>query len=99
MKNPYDIVISPIISEKSYRNVDSNKYTFKVHKKANKVEIRDAISKIFNVIVVDVNTIKVKGKPKKLGLRAPSPGKTPDWKKAVVTLAEGDKIEFFESKA
>jgi len=88
-----DIVIKPIISEKSIGGLQENKYTFKVAKDANKIEIAKAVEELFNVKVAKVNTISVKGKQKRMGR---SVGYRPDWKKAIVTL-EGDKtIEFFE---
>ena len=95
MKNPRDIVIKPVISEKSYKLIEENKYVFAVDKKASKEEIKDAVKTIFNVRVLSVNTISKKGKPKRQGWTA---GRRPSYKKAVVTLAEGDKIEFFETK-
>lgn len=95
MKNPRDVVIKPVISEKSYQLIEENKYVFVVDKKASKEEIKDAVKTIFNVRVLSVNTISKKGKPKRQGWTA---GRRPSYKKAVVTLAEGDKIEFFETK-
>ena len=93
MKNPRDIIIKPIISEKSVEQMEQNKYTFKVDKKANKIDIKQAVEAIFKVKVTDVKTMNVKGKLKRLGRYQ---GRTPDWKKATVTLQEGDKIEIFE---
>ncbi|NLW25457.1 MAG: 50S ribosomal protein L23 [Clostridia bacterium] len=93
MKNPRDIIIKPIISEKSVEQMEQNKYTFKVDKKANKIDIKQAVEAIFKVKVTDVKTMNVKGKLKRLGRYQ---GRTPDWKKAIVTLQEGDKIEIFE---
>jgi large subunit ribosomal protein L23 len=93
MKDPHDIIIRPVISEKSYSLIDHNKYTFIVDPRACKTEIRQAVEEVFNVRVLAVNTIKVPPKPKRQGL---SKGHTPTRKKAVVTLAEGDTIEFFE---
>lgn len=95
MKLPQDIVICPLISEKSYDLINQNKYSFKVHPKANKVEIGKAIEAIFKVTVVDVNTLAVKGKFRRQGYTS---GYRSNWKKAVVTLRKGDKIEFFEGK-
>ena len=93
MRTAQDIVIKPIISEKSIGGLQENKYTFKVAKDANKIEIAKAVEELFNVKVAKVNTISVKGKQKRMGR---SVGYRPDWKKAIVTL-EGDKtIEFFE---
>ncbi len=93
MKDPRDVIIRPIISEKSYTLLDDNKYTFEVHPKANKTEIRKAVEEIFNVQVTGINTIKVPSKPKRQGWTA---GRTTAGKKAVVTLAPGFSIEFFE---
>lgn len=94
MIHPRNIVIAPIITEKSERQVTTNNtYTFKVSINANKIEIKHAIEKIFSVKVVDVNTIRMLGKPKRLGKYS---GKRPDWKKAIVTLRDGDKIADFE---
>jgi len=93
MKNPRDIIKKPVISEKSVAHMEHNKYTFKVDLKANKIEIKNAVEVIFKVRVLDVKTMVVKGKMKRLGRNI---GKRPDWKKAIVTLVEGDKIEIFE---
>ena len=88
-----DIVIRPIITEKSMSGMAEKKYAFEVKKDANKIEIAKAVEELFNVKVAKVNTISVKGKQKRMGR---SVGYRPDWKKAIVTL-EGDKtIEFFE---
>jgi large subunit ribosomal protein L23 len=78
-----DIIIKPIITEKSNMEMQDGKYTFKVAKKATKVEIRNAVEKLFEVKVLNVNTITVKGKEKRVG---PHSGMTPDWKKAIVTI-------------
>ncbi len=94
MIHPRNIVIAPIITEKSERQVQNqNTYTFKVSINANKIEIKKAIERIFSVKVLDVNTIRMLGKPKRLGRYS---GKRPDWKKAIVTLRAGDKISEFE---
>jgi len=94
MTTPYDIIIETIITEESMDAMAERKYTFKVDKRANKSEIKKAVEKIFGVKVAKVNTINMKGKKKRVGL---SVGKTPDWKKAIVTLTEDSKeIEFFE---
>ena len=87
------VIIRPIISEKSYAGIENNRYTFEVDKAARKPEIADAIAKVFAVTVVKVNTMRVPGKTRRL---RHSSGVTRSWKKAVVTLKEGDKIEFFE---
>jgi large subunit ribosomal protein L23 len=93
MKHPHDVIIRPVISEKSYTLLDENKYTFEIHPKANKTEVRKAVEDIFKVKVTGVNTIKVPPKPKRQGWTA---GRTAARKKAVVTLAPGYSIEFFE---
>nr|MDK2850282.1 large subunit ribosomal protein [Candidatus Cloacimonadota bacterium] len=94
MIHPRNIVIAPIITEKSSNQVaTTNTYTFKVSINANKIEIAKAIEHIFSVKVLGVNTIRMVGKPKRLGKYS---GKRPDWKKAIVTLREGDKIADFE---
>jgi large subunit ribosomal protein L23 len=87
------IIIRPIISEKSYSQIENNRYTFEVDKHASKPEIADAVREVFNVTVLKVNTMRVPGKSRRLRT---SQGVTRSWKKAVVTLKEGDKIEFFE---
>ena len=95
MIHPRNIVIAPIITEKSGNQVHAtNTYTFKVSMNANKIEIKKAIEHIFSVKVLNVNTIRMMGKPKRLGRYN---GKRPDWKKAIVTLREGDKIADFEA--
>lgn len=94
MKEIYEIVRRPLITEKSMDGVAENKYTFEVAPDSNKIEIGQAIEKIFNVTVLKVNTITVKGKKKRVG-RHPA-GKTADTKKAVVTIAPGQRIEIFE---
>ena len=93
MKNAHDIIIKPIITEDSMDRLADNKYTFKVAKDANKIEIAKAVEELFDVKVAKVNTISVKGKQKRMGRYT---GFRPDWKKAIVTL-EGEKtIEFFD---
>jgi large subunit ribosomal protein L23 len=93
MMEARDIVIRPIVTEKSSNQMLLNRYTFVVHKKANKIQIKDAIEEIFKVKVLDVNTINYVGKLKRVGR---SVGRRSDWKKAVVTLRDGDSIEIFE---
>ena len=94
MRDPYQIIERPLLSEKAMDLSEAGKYTFRVSKEANKIEIADAIERIFNVHVVKVNTLNVKGKKKRVG-RFPE-GKTKDWKKAIVTLADGQSITLFE---
>lgn len=96
MKTAYDIIIKPIVTEASMIAMEENKYTFKVRKDANKTEIKKAVTEVFDVDVVKVNTVNVKGKVKRLGRNE---GKRPDWKKAIVKLAPGSKIELFEGMA
>ncbi len=96
-KDPRDVIIRPLISEKSTELIEESKYTFVVSGKANKIEIKQALEEIFDVQVKSVNTANYKGKMKRLG-RFPE-GKQPAWKKAIITLAEGSKqIELFESR-
>lgn len=91
----YDIIIKPILSEKSYADIANKKYTFKVAKSANKVEIKKAIEEIFGVKVKSVNTANIDGKLKRQGK---TQGYTSDYKKAYVTLtADSKTIEFFDS--
>jgi len=89
----HDIIIRPVITEKSSALAELNKYTFEVHRSANKIQIRQAVEQIFKVKVLNVNTMNVHGKPKRMGAFI---GKTRSWKKAIVSLAEGQRIEFFE---
>ena len=91
--NPRDIIIRPIVTEKTSDMMKDNKYTFQVAMGANKTEIRQAIEEIFNVKVVNVNTIRVLGKTKRMGK---DEGKRSDYKKAIVKLAEGNTIPLFE---
>ena len=96
MKNPRDVILEPIVSEKSYQLLEQGVYTFKVSRDASKPEISDAIRDIFNVKVVKVNTLNRKGKrvrDRKTGAF----GKRPDTKRALVTLASGETIPLFEA--
>ncbi|MBO4948029.1 MAG: 50S ribosomal protein L23 [Peptococcaceae bacterium] len=93
MMEARDIIIRPVVTEKSIGLMENNKYVFKVALSANKIEIKKAVEEIFKVKVVDVNTVRVKGKEKRMGR---SVGRTSDYKKAIVQLAEGDSIEIFE---
>ncbi|MBN1521674.1 MAG: 50S ribosomal protein L23 [Candidatus Aureabacteria bacterium] len=91
-KNMYDIIMNPVISEKSTAlSEKQGKYVFCVEKKANKIQIRRAVEKIFNVNVTSVNTMNYRGKRKRVRR---AEGMTPSWKKAVVTLKKGQKIDF-----
>jgi large subunit ribosomal protein L23 len=94
--DPRDVIIRPVVSEKSYALLDAGVYTFVVHPEANKIEIRQAVETIFNVRVANVNTLNRKGKRKR-NRRSFTFGTRPDTKRAVVTLLEGDRIELFES--
>ncbi|MFQ6016266.1 MAG: 50S ribosomal protein L23 [Anaerolineae bacterium] len=91
--DPYDVLRRPIITEKSDRLADEGQYTFEVDMRANKVQIREAVEIAFDVTVISVNTSIIPGKPRRFGRHR---GRTSPWKKAVVTLAEGDHIEIFE---
>ena len=87
------VLLAPIISEKSYEASTTGQYTFKVHQDAHKTQIRQAVEDLFEVKVVRVNVVKVAAKPKRRGQYT---GVRPGWKKAVVTLQPGDRIEIFE---
>ena len=90
----YDIIRGPLVTEKTTLQKElNNQVTFKVDKRANRVEIKDAVERNFNIKVKQVRTVQVKGKVKQRGRII---GKRPDWKKAIVTLMPGQKIEFFE---
>ena len=91
--NPRDILLRPVISEKSLRLADDGKYTFIVAPDSHKTQIRQAVEELFSVKVVRVNVVKVAAKPKRRGLYR---GTRPGWKKAVVQLRAGDTIEIFE---
>ena len=94
MKAPQDIILKPVITEKSMDELQLGKYTFKVAKDANKSEIKKAVEQLFGVQVAKVNTMNCNGRNKRVGRFV---GKTPDWKKAIVTLtADSKSIEFFE---
>jgi len=94
MQDPRDLIVGPIVSEKSYSAVKDNRYSFFVDLRAEKGEIKRAIEKIFNVKVLKISTISVKPKPKRLGR---SIGISPRRKKAIVSLRKKDKIDFFQS--
>jgi large subunit ribosomal protein L23 len=94
MKHPHDIIRMPLLSEKSDRLKEKdNKLALVVDPRANKTEIKKAVEALFKVTVTDVNIIIVRGKVKRLGMRV---GKRPDWKKAIATLAPGQKVELIE---
>jgi len=94
VKDIHDVILRPVISEKSYEMLDENKYTFIVDRNANKTHIRQAVEQIFDVKVTSVNTMNRKGKRKRRGLVV---GKRPDTKRAIVTVAPGDRIELFDA--
>ena len=87
----YDVILEPLITEKSTGQKEGHKYSFRVHSSANKKEVRSAVEKIFNVHVTKVNTHVVPGRWKRVRFQ---PGMTAEWKKATVTVKEGEKIEF-----
>lgn len=91
--HPYAVLLRPIITEKTTVLTGEDKYVFEVDIRANKNQIKEAVQIAFNVRVSDVNTMTMKGKPKRFGRRVVN---RPDWKKAVVTLVPGDKIQLFE---
>ena len=93
MTNLRDVLIRPLITEKTNAGMQEDKYTFIVPLNANKVEIRQAVETVFKVQVLNVNTIRVMGKVKRMGKHS---GKRPDVKKAIVKVAPGQRIEFFE---
>ena len=88
-----DVVIRPVVSEKSYALLAANKYTFRVHDEAHKTQIRQAIEELFDVKVVEVRTASVKSKPKRRGYTS---GRSRQWKKAIVQVREGDSIPIFQ---
>jgi len=91
-----EVIIAPVVSEKSYSLIEDNKYSFRVHPKAHKTQIRQAVEELFHVKVEGVNVVQVRSKPKRRGMHR---GKKPGWKKAIVQLREGDRIEIFEGAA
>ena len=93
--DPRDVILAPVVSEKSYGLIDNNAYTFIVHPGSNKTEIRQAVEKIWDVKVLSVNTINRKGKKKRFRF---TEGKRSDTKRAIVKLREGDKIDLFEQQ-
>jgi large subunit ribosomal protein L23 len=91
--HPNEVLLAPVVSEKSYSLIGDRKYTFKVHKNAHKTQIRQAVEELFEVHVENVNILKVQPKPKRRGI---SKGVRPGWKKAIVQVREGEVIEIFE---
>jgi len=94
--HPNQVLLAPVVSEKSYSLITDRKYTFKVHKDAHKTQVRQAVEELFEVKVESVNIVKVQPKPKRRGYTR---GARPGWKKAVVKLREGYEIEIFEGAA
>ena len=90
------ILLAPVVSEKSYAGIADGRYTFKVHPEAHRTQVRQAVEQLFDVHVERVNIVKVQPKPKRRGYHK---GVKPGWKKAIVQLREGDKIEIFEGAA
>jgi large subunit ribosomal protein L23 len=93
VKDPHRVIRRPAVTEKGTALKEQNKYCFEVDPRANKIEVKRAVEVLFNVKVAAVHTVSMRGRVKRLGRFA---GRTPDWKKAIVTLQEGHTIEFFE---
>jgi large subunit ribosomal protein L23 len=91
--HPNEVLLAPVVSEKSYSQIADRKYTFKVHKDAHRTQVRQAVEQLFDVQVAKVNIVKVQPKPKRRGVTR---GTRPGWKKAIVQLREGNTIEIFE---
>jgi large subunit ribosomal protein L23 len=91
--HPNEILLAPVVSEKSYGQTAQRKYTFKIHQDAHKTQVRQAVEQLFGVSVESVNVAQVPSKPKRRGLHR---GRRPGWKKAVVKLREGQTIDIFE---
>ena len=91
--HPAQVLLRPVISEKSYEQITQNRYTFKVHQDAHKTQVRQAVEQLFDVKVQNVNILQVQPKPKRRGA---SKGTKPGWKKAIVQLREGETIPIFE---
>ena len=91
--HPNQILLAPVVTEKSYELIDQRKYSFRIHPDAHKTQVRQAVEELFDVTVVRVNILKVQPKPKRRGTRR---GLRPGWKKAVVQIREGEQIEIFQ---
>ena len=91
--HPAEVLIRPVVSEKSYHQITESRYTFRVHKDAHKTQVRQAVEELFDVKVVSVNIVQMPAKPKRRGMHR---GTRPGWKKAIVELKAGDTIEIFE---
>ncbi|MBN1193386.1 MAG: 50S ribosomal protein L23 [Coriobacteriia bacterium] len=95
MMNAHDVIIRPIVSEKSYDLMEQNRYTFEVAKEARKEQIAQAVAEVFGVTVLKVNTMNVSGKPRRLRYNK---GLSRSWKKAIVTVKDGDTIDLFAGR-
>ncbi|MGZ4310173.1 MAG: 50S ribosomal protein L23 [Gaiellaceae bacterium] len=91
--HPNQILLAPVVTEKSYELIDQRKYSFRIHPDAHKTQVRQAVEELFEVHVESVNILKVQPKPKRRGTRR---GVKPGWKKAVVQIREGEQIEIFQ---
>ncbi|MDQ2983797.1 MAG: 50S ribosomal protein L23 [Actinomycetota bacterium] len=91
--HPNEVLLAPVVTEKSYTLVNDRKYSFRVHPDAHKTQVRQAVEELFNVKVVAVNMLKVQSKPKRRGMTR---GRKPGWKKAIVQVREGESIPIFE---
>jgi large subunit ribosomal protein L23 len=91
--HPNQVLLAPVVSEKSYELIEERKYSFRVHPEAHKTQIRQAVEELFEVHVEGVNIVQMRAKPKRRGLVR---GKKPGWKKAIVQIREGESIEIFE---
>ncbi len=93
MREPHEVIRRPTVTEKGTALKEQNKYCFEVDRRANKIEVKRAVEVLFNVKVAAVHTVAMRGRVKRVGRFS---GRTPDWKKAIVTLKEGHSIAFFE---
>ncbi|MFQ5848136.1 MAG: 50S ribosomal protein L23 [Candidatus Methylomirabilales bacterium] len=93
MREPHRVIRRPVVTEKGTVLKEQNKYCFEVDRRANKVEVKQAVEALFHVKVTAVHTVAMRGRTKRVGRFV---GRTSDWKKAIVTLKDGDSIEFFE---
>jgi large subunit ribosomal protein L23 len=91
--HPNEVLLAPVVSEKSYSLIEDRKYSFRIHADAHKTQVRQAVEQLFDVKVIKVNIVQVKPKPKRRNFIK---GMRPGWKKAIVQLAEGDTIDIFE---
>ena len=91
--HPNQVLLAPVVSEKSYSLISDRKYTFRVHEDAHKTQIRQAVEELFDVKVLEVRTMSVKGKPKRRGFSA---GHRRSWRKAIIQVREGDSIPIFQ---